>query len=155
MDLYRELEDREPGIVQFSGHGHPAGPLFQDDAGKPRPLLAPDLAEQFRLAGDTVRVVVLAACFADSYADELLLYVDCVIAMRGKVGDTDARMFARELYRRLAKGDSVQEAFDRALNVMRIERQSAGATIPAVADAPRLRERYPGCASRLVLVRRR
>jgi hypothetical protein len=155
MDLYRELENRKPAIVQFSGHGHPAGPLFQDDSGKPRPLLAADLAEQFRLAGDTVRVVVLAACFADSYADELLLHVDCVIAMRGPVGDTDARMFARELYRSLAQGDSVQKAFDRALLAMRLERQAAGATIPAADDAPRLRERYPGCASRLFLVRRR
>jgi hypothetical protein len=155
MDLYRELQNRKPAIVQFSGHGHPAGPLFQDDSGKPRPLFATDLAEQFRLAGDTVRVVVLAACFADSYADELLRYVDCVIAMRGQVGDTDARMFARELYRSLAQGDSVQEAFERALLAMRLERQAAGATIPAADDAPRLRERYPGCASRLVLVRGR
>ena len=44
---------------------------------------------------------MLAACFADSYADELLHYVDCVIAMRGQVGDTDARIFASELYRSL------------------------------------------------------
>ncbi|HEX4419558.1 MAG TPA: SAVED domain-containing protein [Kofleriaceae bacterium] len=155
MDLYRELENRKPAIVQFSGHGHSAGLLFQDESGKPRPLLAPDLAEQFRLAGDTVRVVVLTACFSDSYADELLPHVDCLIVMRGTVGDTDARMFAKELYRSLAQGDSVQTAFDRARNVMRLERQSAGATIPATADAPRLRERYLGCASRLVLVKDR
>jgi hypothetical protein len=154
MDLYRELENREPAIVHFSGHGHTAGLLFQDDSGKPRPLLAADLAEQFRLAGDSVRVAVLAACFADSYSDALWPYVDCVIAMRGKVGDTDARMFARELYRSLAKGDSVQTAFDRAMSVMRLERQSAGATIPADDEAPRLRERYPGCAGRVFLVRR-
>lgn len=154
MDLYSELENRKPTIVQFSGHGHAAGPLFQDDSGKPRPLLAAELGKQFHLAGDSVRVVVLAACFSESYTDELRPHVDCVIAMRGKVGDTDARVFARELYRSLAKGDSVQTAFDRALNVMRLERQSAGATMPVDDEAPRLHERYPGCANRLSLVRK-
>jgi hypothetical protein len=155
MDLVRELLAHKPGIVQFSGHGNSRGPVFQDDHGEPRPLPATDLAELLRLNGDSVHLVVLAACFSDSYAEDLLAHMDCVIVMRGLVGDTDARMFAKELYRRLAAGDSVQVAFDGALLVMRLERPATGCTRSAADEVPRLRERDPGCADRLFLVRSR
>ncbi len=141
-------------MVQFSGHGNSGGPMFQDDHGEQRPLPAADLVELFRLAGDPVRLVVIAACYSETYAEALLAYVDCVIVMRGRVDDTDARQFAAELYRGLAEGESVQTAFDRARLVMRLER-SAGEDVRDAADeAPRLRERDPGCASNLFLVRR-
>jgi len=154
MDLVRELQAREPGIIQFSGHGGTGGPVFQDDHGEARPLPAADLAELLRLGGDPVRVVVIAACSSNAYAEALQPHVDCVIAMRGLVGDTDAREFATELYRRLAMGDSVQAAFDNAKLVMRLARPAGGATLSSADEAPQLRERDLGCASNLFLVRR-
>lgn len=154
MDLVRELRVRRPAVVQFSGHGGSGGPVFQNDRGEPRPVPAVDLVELFRQAGDPVRLVVIAACESDSYADALLAHVDCVIVMRGLIDDTDARKFAAELYRSLAEGDSVRVAFDRALLVMRLERPVVDAALASGAEAPRLREREPGCSSALYVVRR-
>lgn len=155
MDLLDALRNREPGVVQFSGHGSSGGPMFQDDHGQQRPLPAADLGEVFRLAGDPVRLVVIAACHSEVYAEALLAHVDCVIVMRGRVDDTDARKFAAELYRGLAEGDSVQVAFDRARMVMRLERPAGVGPVAAGDEVPRLRERDPGCAGNLFLVRRR
>jgi hypothetical protein len=155
MDLLDALRDRHPGVMQFSGHGSSAGPMFQDDRGEQRPLPAADLVELFRLAGDPVRLVVIAACYSEAYTEALLAHVGCVIVMRGRVGDTDARKFAAELYRGLAEGDSVQTAFDRARLVMRLERPAGVGPGEASEEAPRLRERDPGCADNLFLVRRR
>lgn len=154
MDLVGQLQGREPGLIQFSGHGSPGGPLFQDDSGQQRPLPAADLAELLRLGGDPVRLVVIAACSSDAYAEALLAHVDCVIVMRGLVGDTDARRFTTELYCSLAEGDSVRVAFDRARLVMRLERPASGATRSPDDEATQLRERDPGCADNLFLVRR-
>jgi hypothetical protein len=155
MDLLRELKRRAPGVVQFSGHGAAGGLTFQDDHGQRRPVEAADLVELFRLAGDPVRLVVIAACGSDSYAEALLAHVDCVISMRGGIDDTDARWFAAALYRSLAEGDTVQVAFDHALLTMRLERPGSAAAPAAAAEAPRLRERDPGCsAGALYLVRR-
>lgn len=154
LDLVHQLQAREPGIIQFSGHGGTDGPVFQDDHGEARPLPAADLAELLRLGGDPVRIVVIAACSSNAYAEALRPHVDCVIAMRGLVGDTDARAFATELYRRLAMGDSVQAAFDNAKLVMRLARPASGPTLSSADEAPQLRERDLGCASNLFLVRR-
>jgi hypothetical protein len=142
-------------VVQFSGHGNSGGPMFQDDLGQQRPLPAADLVELFRLAGDPVRLVVIAACYSEAYAEALLAHVDCVIVMRGQVGDLDARKFTAELYRGLAEGESVQTAFERARLVMRLERPAYVGTDTASGEAPRLYERDPGCAGDLFLVRRR
>ncbi|HEX3757835.1 MAG TPA: SAVED domain-containing protein [Kofleriaceae bacterium] len=155
MDLLEELRKRRPGVVQFSGHGGSGGPLFQDDTGEQRPLPAADLVELFRLAGDPVHLIVVAACYSEAYAEALLDHVNCVIVMRGRVGDTDAWMFTAELYRCLAEGDSVQTAFERARLVMRLERPAGHGPGEAADEATRLRERDPGCASNLFLVRRR
>jgi hypothetical protein len=155
MDLLRELQGRSPGVIQFSGHGSSGGPVFQDDHGAPRLLSAADLAELFRLAGDPVHLVVIAACHSDAYAEALLAHVDCVIVMRGRVDDIDARKFAAELYRGVAEGDSVQTAFERARLVMRLERPAGVGPGEASDEAPQLRERDPGCAGNLFLVRRR
>ena len=119
-----------------------------------RPVEVTDLVEQFRLAGDPVRLVVIAACHSDSYAEALLVHVDCVIVMRGRVDDDDARQFATALYHSLAEGDSVKVAFDHALLTMRLERPASAAARAAADEAPRLLERDPGCASALYLVRR-
>jgi hypothetical protein len=155
MDLLRELQDKKPGVIQFSGHGAGDCLLFQDDDGQMRPLTVPDLAEVFRIAGDPVHLIVIAACFSDSYAEALLAHVNCVIVMRGKIYDSDARRFASELYLRLAEGDSVRDAFDCALLAMRLERPALpDAPRVAAGEVPKLREREPGCASNLHLVRK-
>jgi hypothetical protein len=155
MDLLRALKDRPPGMIQFSGHGAPRGLVFQDDSGQQRLVPAEDLVELFRQAGDPVRLVVIAACYSDSYAEALLAHVGCVIVIRGRVVDDDARWFTAALYRSLGEGDSVQAAFDHALLSMRLERPaSAAAPATAADEAPRLRERDPGYASSLYLLRR-
>src|SRR5262249_46445930 len=111
--------------------------------------------EVFRLSGDPVHLIVIAACFSDSYAEALLAHVSCVIVMRGTIYDSDARRFASELYRQLAEGDSVRGAFDSALLAMRLERPAVPDAPQVAADeAPTLRERVPGCASNTYLVRR-
>jgi hypothetical protein len=155
MDLLRVLRDRRPGVIQLSGHGNSSGPVLQDDSGQARQIPTSDLVELFRLAGEPVRLVVIAACHSDAYAEAMLAHVDCVIVMRGRVEDTDARKFAAELYRSLADGDSVQVAFENARLVMRLERPGGVSPGEAADEAPQLRERDLGCASNLFLVRRR
>jgi hypothetical protein len=155
MDLLDALRAREPGVVQFSGHGNSGGPMFQDQDGQKRPLSAADLVELFRLAGDPVRLVVMAACHSEAYAEALLAHVGCVIVMHGGVGDVDAGEFTAELYRSLAEGESVQTAFERARLVMRLQRPTGVGPAAADDEAPRLQDRPRGCASNLFLVRRR
>jgi hypothetical protein len=169
-DVFDQLRTREPGVVHFSGHGETGELLFQDDGGALRPVSTDELAESFRLAGRSVRVVVLSACHSESLAEALIPHVGCVVAMRGPILDDDARRFAAAFYHHLAEGDSVRDTFDKALLAMRLARPawaatgrardvedsaSVGAVEGAGDEPPQLHERDPGCARELFLVRRR
>jgi hypothetical protein len=166
-DLLDLLRRYEPGVVHFSGHGKTGELLFQADDGSMRPVATSDLAEVFRLAGGLVRLVVLNACDSESLARALLAHVDCIVAMRGPIHDVDARRFSAAFYRQLAEGDSVRDAFDKAVLAMRLEQPAGSADSrarnvedtdegsAAAEEPPQLLERDPGHASLLSLVRRR
>jgi hypothetical protein len=66
-------------------------------------------------AAPLARVVVLNACFSDAQADTLRSVVDCVVGMRGAVGDDAARSFAVGFYRALGHRRSVGNAVAQAV----------------------------------------
>jgi hypothetical protein len=169
-DLSRLLREERPGVLHFSGHGESGALMFEDPGGDSRPLPTSDLVESLRLAGDSVRLVVLSACDSDSH-QALLAHVDCLVVMRGRIYDEDAIRFAAALYRHLDDGDSVQTAFDNARLEVRLARPASRAGLardvepmePAPGQEPaqeaeeplRLLERYPGIAARRHVLRRR
>jgi CHAT domain-containing protein len=86
LDLLRELPDQKPMVVHFSGHGgqragasarthrdvadlpsspesiEESGLYFQGPDGRAQSVSADALAEAFRVAGASVKLVVLSAC---------------------------------------------------------------------------------------------
>ena len=61
-----------------------------------------------------IRLVVLNACFTRSQAEAISQVIDCVIGTNRAIGDRAARVFATRLYRTLADGGTVKQAFDDA-----------------------------------------
>jgi hypothetical protein len=62
--------------------------------------------------------VVLNACFSDAQAEPLRGVVDCVVGMRGAIGDAAARSFAVGFYRALGYRRSVGNAVAQAVATM-------------------------------------
>jgi len=168
IDLLAMLSKRTASVLHFSGHGETGELSFQVDDGTLRPVSTAELTEVVRLAGGTVRLVVLNACHTESHAAALLAHVDCVVATRGRIDDVDAARFAVAFYRQLADGDSVRIAFDTALLAVQLQRTKSVVGVAArdivaelgpdtgtVEEPLRLFERDPGCASERFMVRRR
>ena len=110
-DILNAMRRYKPDIVHFSGHGSLDGALiFEDAAGKAKPVSAEALGEMFRVQG--VRCVVMNACWSDMHADEIAKQVDCVIGMTRSVSDAAAISFAAAFYGSLGDAMSVGEAFD-------------------------------------------
>jgi hypothetical protein len=63
----------------------------------------------------SIRIVVVNVCYTESQAARLLEIETryCVIGVSGKSGQVEARVFALDFYRALAKGRSVGEAWIR------------------------------------------
>jgi hypothetical protein len=114
-DLLFHLNDYQPHIVHFSGHGEAAeGLVLLDRDGRPKPVGGDALAQLFATLRDDIRLVVLNACWSKAQAAAIAETIDCVIGMRTPILDASAILFAETFYLALGFGRSVQNAFDQA-----------------------------------------
>jgi CHAT domain len=108
------LNDHEPGIVHFSGHGYSGG-LAVDHAKVARPkgkILTFDiLGKAFAAVDVPPRVVVLNACESAGAKKALLPSISAMIVMRDSVSDVAATAFATRFYAAIAAGQSLKSAF--------------------------------------------
>lgn len=111
LDLLRALRELKPTVVHFSGHGSPDGLLFQTAEGRTQVVSPAAIAETFGVAGASVKVVVLSACYSRASAEALLPHVDCVVGMGGSIHDDAARSFAIGFYGALGENESVEAAW--------------------------------------------
>jgi predicted phosphodiesterase len=136
-DMMRHLNELEPAIVHFSGHGGDgsgvdlvgdprsprrdavtaveAGILVEGEQRQPQFVTARALAKILASTAPATRVVVLNACFTEPTADALRNVVDCVVGMRGAIADDAARAFAVGFYRALGYRRSVGNAVEQAI----------------------------------------
>lgn len=120
-DLRRVLLEEKPLIVHFAGHGQAGGIVLEDDDGQAREVSAAALAEVFGLFADSLRLVVLNACYSDGQAAALAQRIDWVAGLEGAADDRAARDFAAALYHALGNGETVQFAFDYACKSAALE----------------------------------
>jgi len=112
-DLLQFLNQHQPHVVHFSGHGNEENEiLLLSDTGESQPVGSAALRELFRTLKDNIRVVVLNACFSRGQAEAIVANIDCAVGMNKAIGDQAAITFAGSFYRALGFGRSVQQAFD-------------------------------------------
>jgi HEAT repeat protein len=122
LDLLVELNEYQPEVLHFSGHGTPDGRLvFLDTNGNAKPVDGSAISSTLATAGDSVRVVVLNACFSAALADSVTEHVDVAVGMNRPVGDEAARVFARAFYSALGYGLSVGRAFEQGRTALMLE----------------------------------
>ncbi len=110
-DLLEYLEEVQPDIVHFSGHGNTtSGIILEDDVGNSRPISKESIKEIFSLLKGKIRCIVLNACYSEAQANALAEDIDCVVGMLGSIDDQAALEFSREFYRQLANGKDVATA---------------------------------------------
>lgn len=113
-DLIEDLNEVKPVIVHFSGHGSDSALVFEDEEGHTRPLDNEQLAKLLEAAADDVRLIVFNSCGSAAQADLAVAHVDLAIGMDSSIDDTDAKVFAGQLYSSIGYGRSVGEAFRQA-----------------------------------------
>jgi hypothetical protein len=143
-DLREALQEVRPHILHYCGHGENQGLILASDQGADAGarLSNEDLAETLRILRGRIELVVLNACSSSSAAALAVRAVGCVVAMDDAVDDQAAVRFAAELYRSLAFGRSVQDAFGLARLAL-TERER---------DVPRLHRALDVDPARLVLI---
>lgn len=146
QDILQALNEADPTIVHFSGHGSEDGKLVIEDAYGESQLVTKDaMAAVIGAAAKRVRLVVFNACFSDVESEKVLKHVDAIIGMTDSIGDEAALAFARQLYSAIGFGHDLQNAFDQARAYMAFD-------APDEVDIPALHVREGMNASDIVLV---
>lgn len=146
-DLVQALNETQPQVVHFSGHGGGRGlVLVAADGTREHRVDTDDLQEFFRVFRGRIRLVVLNACLSLPQAQAIAEVVGCAIGTPEEITDGAAVTFAASFYRAIAFGHSVQTAFDQARAALKLERYEEH-------ECPRLVHRKDVDPRRLVLVR--
>ena len=109
------LNDHEPRVVHFSGHGYSGG-IAVDHAKIQRPrrrvLTFSLLAKAFASVDSPPDVIVLNACESAGASKVLLPSAKALIVMKESISDLAASAFAAKFYAAIASGLSLKSAFN-------------------------------------------
>jgi hypothetical protein len=121
-DILQAINETNPTIVHFSGHGTQSGELlFLSAGGTERIVTKEAITAAMATSSDTIRLVVFNACFTESQATSVVKHVDAAIGMTDSIGDDAARIFAAQLYASIGFGRTLQTAFDQAIAQLQLE----------------------------------
>ncbi len=114
-DLMQHLNEHQPHIVHFSGHGSDQDELaFHKDDGTTKLVTKEAISAAIAAAADNIELIVFNACYSQGQAEAVTQHIDAAIGMTTAIGDEAARVFSAQFYSALSFGKSVQRAFEQA-----------------------------------------
>lgn len=123
-DINRAVQEHQPDMIHFSGHGAgPAGIYLEDDAGKARLASTSALVALVQTTKERTRVVILNACSTQPQAEAIARYIDYAVGTRESVTDAAATAFSKGFYQALGAQSSVdiKAAFRSGCSLIQLE----------------------------------
>lgn len=121
-DILQAINETNPTIVHFSGHGAPNGDLvLLNPDGSAKMVSKEAISMAMATASDTIRLIVFNACFSESQAESVIEHIDAAIGMSTSIGDAAACVFAAQLYSSIGFGRSLQTSFNQAIAQLMLE----------------------------------
>ncbi len=122
LDILQALNEHEPAIIHFSGHGSDAEELvFQDAQGCTKLVSKDAIVQTMMAASGSIRLVFFNACYSRPQAEAVVQHVDAAIGMNTGIGDEAARVFSAAFYSAIGFGLSVNTAFEQAKAALMLE----------------------------------
>ncbi|MCC2864502.1 CHAT domain-containing protein [Anaerovorax odorimutans] len=121
-DLLQAINEVNPDIIHFSGHGASNGDLaFENVSGQSKLVSKETMAQTIMTLSDKVRLIFFNACFSTIQAEHIVEHVDAAIGMNTSIGDEAALVFASQFYSSIGFGKNLKTAFDQAKAALMLE----------------------------------
>ncbi|MNU64048.1 CHAT domain protein [compost metagenome] len=121
-DVLQAINELQPTVVHFSGHGTRADTLvLQDDQGNEKHVTKEAIVSAMALGAESVKLVFFNTCFSFNQAQGCLHHVPATIGMNRDVGDLPARVFSAQFYSAIGFGLSITKAFEQAKALVAME----------------------------------
>lgn len=145
-DIMQAINETNPTIIHFSGHGCEDGNLVLQNPDASIKLVSPKaISQAISTVSDTVKLVFFNACYSSVQAERIVENIDTAIGMNAPIGDEAARVFAARFYSSVGFGLSVEQSFKQAKAELLLEGIDEDTT-------PELFEREGVSAAELYLV---
>jgi hypothetical protein len=123
IDLLQALNEFNPTIVHFSGHGSDEDEIvFQTQEGTAKLVSKEAIVQTMMASSDNIRLVFFNTCYSRNQAEAISKFVDATIGMNTSIGDEAARVFSSQFYSSIGFGNSVKKAFQQAKALLMLER---------------------------------
>lgn len=147
LDVLQAINELNPTIVHFSGHGAPSDEIiFQDASGNAKPVSQEAIVQTMVASSSDIRLVFFNTCYSYNQARAVTKHVEAAIGMSASVSDEAARVFSAQFYSAIGFGHSIKKAFEQAKALVMMEGLDE-------ADTPKLFVQEGLDASELAVVR--
>ena len=121
-DLLQAINEVNPDIIHFSGHGATNGDLvFENVNGQGKLVTKEAMAQTIMTLSDKVRLIFYNACFSAVQAEHIVEHVEAAIGMNTSLGDEAALVFASQFYSSIGFGKNLKVAFSQAKAALMLE----------------------------------
>lgn len=115
LDILQAINETDPEIIHFSGHGSKKGEIVLDDGSGKTTLVSKEaMAAAVISASKKIRLIFFNACFSQQEAKAVVEKVEAAIGMNTEIGDEAAIVFAAQFYSSIGFGLNLQQSFDQA-----------------------------------------
>lgn len=122
LDVLHAINECQPRIVHFSGHGSEEDEIvFQDNSGHAKLVSKEAIVQTMAAGSDSIQLVFFNTCYSRSQAEAVVQHVPAAIGMNTSIGDTAARVFSAQFYSSIGFGLSVGRAFQQAKAALMLE----------------------------------
>lgn len=122
MDVLQAINELQPTIVHFSGHGSDTDQIvFQDSQGNSKLVSKEAIVQTMMASSSEIRLVFFNTCYSYNQAKAVTQHVEAAIGMNTSIGDEAAKVFSSQFYSSIGFGLSIQKAFDQAKALVMME----------------------------------
>ncbi|CAD6365551.1 hypothetical protein D0436_25235 (plasmid) [Shewanella decolorationis] len=122
MDVLQAINELNPTIVHFSGHGSDSDEIvFQDANGNAKMVSKEAIVQTMMASSSNIRLVFFNTCYSYNQAEAITAHVEAAIGMNTSIGDDAARVFSSQFYSAIGFGYSVKKAFEQAKALVMME----------------------------------
>lgn len=119
LDILQAINETDPEIIHFSGHGSENGEIVLDDGSGKTTLVSKEaMAAAVISASKKIRLIFFNACFSQQEAKAVVEKVEAAIGMNTEIGDEAAIVFAAQFYSSIGFGLNLQQSFDQAKSAL-------------------------------------
>jgi len=122
IDILQGLNEHQPAIVHFSGHGSDQDELVvQDNNGNTKVISKEAIVQTMMASSEGIRLVFFNTCYSKNQAEAVVEHVEAAIGMNTSIGDDAARVFASQFYSSIGFGFSLKKSFEQAKALLMLE----------------------------------